>query len=174
MDPIALLLFIVGVILILIEIKTPGFGAFGIGGVVAIILAAVFLAPLRPPRFVVSPDYQVFFLAALLTPTAFFGGFLFFAVYKIQQVRRRKPTVGNMIGESATVVDGLRDREKGYVLHRGELWQAIADQDLPSEAKVFIHAVDGITLRVSATPPPFPETPPLRSRFASLLRRKAT
>jgi membrane-bound serine protease (ClpP class) len=173
-DPIALLLFLVGIILILIEIKTPGFGAFGIGGIVAIVLAAAFLAPLRPPRFVVSPDYQVFFLAALLTPTGFLGGFLLFAVYKVQQVRRQKPTVGDMIGESATVVDGLRAGEKGYVMYRGELWQSIADQDFPAEAKVFIHGVDGLTLRVASDPPPVSEEPPLRSRFASFLRRKAT
>lgn len=171
-DPIALLLFLVGIILILIEIKTPGFGAFGIGGIVAIVLAAAFLAPLRPPRFVVSPDYQVFFLAALLTPTGFLGGFLLFAVYKVQQIRRQKPTVGDMVGESATVVDGLRPGEKGYVRLRGELWQALADQDFPPEAKVFVHVVDGLTLHVSSNPPPQLEAPRFRSRFASFLRRK--
>jgi len=172
-DPIAIFLFLVGIILILIEVKTPGFGVFGIGGIVAIVLAAAFLTPLRFPRFLVSPDYQVFFLAALLTPTGFLGGFLLFAVYKVQQIRRQKPTVGDMIGESATVVDGLRAGEKGYVMYRGELWQALADQDVPAETKVFIHAVDGITLHVSSSPPPVPEALRLRSRFVSFLRRKA-
>src|SRR5213592_4749923 len=43
-DPIALLLFIVGVVLIIVEVKTPGHGVFGIGGIIAIILAAAFLA----------------------------------------------------------------------------------------------------------------------------------
>jgi len=172
-DPIALLLFIVGVVLIIIEVKTPGHGVFGIGGIIAIILAAAFLAPLRPPRFVVSPDYQVVFLASLLTPTGFFGGFLLFAVYKVQQVRRQKPRVGEMIGEGATVVDGLRAGEKGYVRTRGELWQALSDQDQPADAKVYIHGIEGITLHVAASPPPPPAPAPIRQRFASLLRRKA-
>lgn len=171
-DPIALLLFFVGIILIIIEIKTPGFGVFGIGGIVAIVLAAAFLAPLRPPKFAVSPDYQIYFLAALLTPTGFLGGFLLFAVYKVQQIRRQKPRVGEMLGEPAIVVDGLRAGEKGYVRHRGELWQATADQDLPADAKVFIQAVDGISLRVSTNPPPAPVASPLRNRFLSFLRRK--
>jgi membrane-bound serine protease (ClpP class) len=171
-DPIALLLFLVGIILILLEIKTPGFGAFGIGGLVAIVLAAAFLAPLRPPRFVVSPDYQIFFLAALLTPTGFIGGFLLFALYKVQQVRHQKPRVGEMLGESATVVDGLRAGERGYVKHRGELWQAIAEQDMPADAKAFIHSVEGITLHVSSNPPPAVNAPPLRNRFLSFLRRR--
>ena len=173
-DPIALLLLIVGVILIILEVKTPGFGAFGIGGIVAIVLAAAFLAPLRPPRFVVSPDYQLYFLASLLTPTAFFGGFLLFALYKVQQVRHRAPIVGATIGQPATVVDGLRPGEKGYVMFRGELWQAVADGELPRDAKVYVAGVDGIVLRVASQPPPAPEKEqPLKSRFTFLLRRKA-
>jgi membrane-bound serine protease (ClpP class) len=174
-DPIALLLFIVGVILILVEIKTPGFGVFGIGGIVAIVFAAVFLAPLRPPNFIVSPDYQLFFLASLLTPTASFGGFLLFAMYKVQQVRRRTPIVGRMVGEPAAVVDGLQPGEKGYVMFRGELWQALSDEPLPGDARVFVTGLDGIVLRVGSTPPPAPEKehPSLRSRLEVLLRRKA-
>jgi len=172
-DPIALLLFIVGVILILVEIKTPGFGVFGIGGIVAIVLAAVFLAPLRPPRFVVSPDYQILFLASLLTPTALFGGFLLFAMYKVQQVRHRTPIVGEMIGKPATVVDGLRPGEKGYAMFRGELWQALADEALPGDAKVYVTGVEGIVLHVSTHPPPVEEDRSLKSRLTFLLRRKA-
>ena len=173
-DPIALLLFIVGVILIIAEIKTPGFGAFGIGGIVAIVLAAAFLAPLRPPRFAVSPDYQVYFLAALLTPTGFFGGFLLFAMYKVQQVRHRTPIVGEMVGLPAVVKDGLRPGEKGYVTHRGELWQAVSDENLPAESKAYIRAVDGIVLRVASAPPPAAAPAhAARNWLASLLRRKA-
>lgn len=174
-DPIALLLFLVGIVLILIEVKTPGFGAFGIGGIIAIVIAAAFLAPLRPPHFVVSPDYQVFFLAALLTPTGFLGGFLLFAVYKVQQVRRRAPIVGEMVGQTATVVDGLHPGEKGYVMHRGELWQALSKEALPAGATVYIHGIDGIILHVSASAPP--QEPPrglFRVRFPALLRRKPT
>ena len=173
-DPIALLLFIVGVVLIIIEVKTPGHGIFGIGGIIAIILAAAFLAPLRPPRFAVSPDYQLYFLAALLTPTGFFGGFLLFAMYKVQQVRHRTPIVGEMTGLPAIVKEEVRPGEKGYVTHRGELWQAISDENLPAESKVYIHGVDGIVLRVGSAPPPIVAPPhPARNWFASLLRRKA-
>ena len=173
-DTFAIILLIVGIILIILEIKAPGFGAFGIGGIVAIVLAAAFLAPLRPPRFVVSPDYQLYFLASLLTPTAVLGGFILFAMYKVQQVRHRAPIVGATIGQPATVVDGLRAKEKGYVMFRGELWQAIADEELPRDAKVYVAGVDGIILRVSSHPLSTPEeNHPLKSRFAFLLRRKA-
>ena len=172
-DPIALLLFVAGVILILLEIKTPGFGVFGIGGITAIVLAALFLAPLRPPRFAVSPDYQILFLASLLTPTAFFGGFLLFAMYKVQQVRHRNPIVGRTIGLPATVVDGLQPGEKGYVMFRGELWQAIADEEIPRNVQVYVSSVDGIVLHVSTHTPPIEEDRSLKSRLTFLFRRKA-
>jgi len=173
-DPIALLLFIVGVILIILEIKTPGFGVFGIGGIVAIVLAALFLAPLRPPRFAVTPEYQILFLASFLTPTAFFGGFLLFAMYKVQQVRHRNPIVGLTIGQPATIVDGLSPGQKGYVLFRGELWQAVSDEALPRDAKAYISGVDGLVLHVSSHPPPAPkEDRSIKSRLTFLLRRKA-
>ena len=38
-DPIALLLIIVGVVLLILEAKHPGFGAFGVGGIIAIAIS---------------------------------------------------------------------------------------------------------------------------------------
>jgi membrane-bound serine protease (ClpP class) len=153
-DPIALLLIVFGIILILVELKTPGFGAFGAGGIIAIIIGAVFLAPLRPPRFVVSPEYQVFFLVALLVPTASFGGFLFFAVYKVLEIRRRKPTIGMMVAEPVRVVDPVGPGQRGYVRYRGELWQATSEDALAPDEEAFIQSIDGIQLRVARSPPP--------------------
>ena len=170
-DPIALLLIVLGVILLVIELKTPGLGAFGIGGIVSIVLGAVFLAPLRPPAFVVAPEYQIFFLVALITPTASFGGFLLFALYKVFEIRRRKPTIGAMVGDPAIAVDPIPAGTKGYVRYRGELWQAIPLEDLSVDDSVYIHAVEGILLRVSKLPPPASAAPTWRGRLRSILAR---
>lgn len=170
-DPIALLLIVIGVILLIVELKTPGFGAFGIGGIIAIVIGAVFLAPLRPPRFVVSPEYQTLFLTAFLTPTASLGAFLLFAMYKVMEVRRRKPTIGEMVGETAVSADAIRAGETGYVRYRGELWQAVPMEDVPPDVPVYIHALEGIILRVSTSPPPPPPPPKWKSLLAKVLRR---
>ena len=167
-DPIALFLIALGVVLLIVELKTPGFGAFGTGGIVSIGIAAVFLAPLRPPDFVVTPEYQVIFLASLLTPTFAFGGFLLFALYKVMEVRRRKPQIGAaMPGDEATTVDPIRAGEKGYVQYQGELWQAVSTEDLPAGTKVYILAMEGILLHVSKVPPP----PPERTTWLDRVRR---
>src|SRR5207249_10786269 len=116
--------------------------------------------------------FQLFCLACCFIPTGFFGGFLLFAMFKVQQIRRRAAIVGMMMGRPAAVVEGLRPGENGYVRHRGELWQATAAETLSAESKVYIQGVDGIVLRVSSTPPPAPASSLLRRRFAFLLRRK--
>lgn len=157
-DPVAIFLIILGIILIIVELKTPGFGAFGAGGIAAIAIAAVFLAPLRPPEFVVTPEYQVIFLVSLLAPTIAFGAFLLFALYKVMEIRRRKPQIGAMVADTATTTDPIRAGERGYVMYQGELWQAIPSEDVEAGAKVYIHGTEGIVLRVATSPP----TPPAK------------
>src|SRR5436309_12475265 len=95
-------------------------------------------------------------------------------MYKVQQVRHRNPIVGVTIGQPATIVDGLSPGQKGYVLFRGELWQAVSDEALPRDAKAYISGVDGLVLHVSSHPPPAPKDDrSIKSRLTFLLRRKA-
>ena len=178
-DPIALLLLIAGVVLLILEVKTPGIGAFGIGGIVAIAIAALFLAPLGPPAqpgqpgHLLTPGYQIGFLLTLLIPTLAFGVFILFAMYKVSEVRRLKPTVGEFVGEPARTEEALRKNEKGYVRFKGELWQALADEDLPAGTPVYVARADGIVLHVSSTAPPAPPKPSVTGRLERLFRRNS-
>ncbi len=177
-DPIALLLIIAGVVLLILEVKHPGFGAFGIGGIIAIALGALFLAPLAPPSAPGQPGqlltsgYQLGFVLTLLVPTLAFGGFILFAMYKVSEVRRRKPTVGEFVGEPATVEEALRKGEKGYVRFKGELWQALADQDIAQGTHVYVVRADGLLLHVSTDAPPAPPKLTVENRLARMFRRK--
>jgi membrane-bound serine protease (ClpP class) len=178
-DPIAFLLIIAGVVLLILEAKHPGIGAFGIGGIIAIAIGALFLAPLAPPAGpgqpgqLVTSGYQLGFILTLLLPTLAFGFFILFAMYKVSAVRRLKPTVGEVIGEPARVEEALSKEAKGYVRFKGELWQAIADEDVPAGAQVYVTRADGLVLRVSTTAPPAPPKPRLEGRIERLFRRKA-
>lgn len=178
-DPIALLLIIVGIVLLILEVKHPGFGAFGIGGIVAIAIGALFLAPLGPPSApgqsgqLLTSGYQIGFVIALLVPTLLFGALILFAMYKVNEVRRRRPTVGELAGEPATAEEPLVKDTKGYVRMKGELWQAIADSDVAAGTKLFVVRADGLLLHVSATPPSAPQKPSFPSRLGRLFRRKS-
>ena len=178
-DPIALLLIMVGVVLLILEVKHPGFGAFGIGGIVAIAVGALFLAPLGPPSApgqsgqLVTPGYQLTFIIALLVPTLLFGGLILFAIYKVNEVRRRRPTVGELEGEPAMAEEPLTKDVKGYVRLKGELWQAVADTDVPAGTRVYVLSSEGLLLHVSTTAPPTPPKPSFPSRIERIFRRKS-
>jgi len=178
-DPIALLLIIAGVVLLILEVKTPGIGAFGIGGILAIAIGALFLAPLGPPAQpgqpgqLLTPGYQIGFLITILVPTLAFGVFILFAMYKVSEVRGRKPTVGEFVGEPARTEEPLRKDEKGYVRFKGELWQALADEDVPTGTQVYVVRADGLLLHVSTTAPPAPTKPSVPRRLERLFRRKS-
>ncbi len=172
-DPIALLLIIAGVVLLLLEVKHPGIGAFGIGGIIAIAIGALFLAPLAPPGQLVTPGYQLGFVVTLLVPTLAFGAFILFAMYKVSEVRGRKPTVGEFVGETAMVEEPLRKAEKGYVRFKGALWQAVAEEDVPTGTRVYVTRAEGLVLHVSTTAPPAPPKPSLERRILRVFRKKA-
>ncbi len=172
-DPIALFLIIIGVVLLIAEAKHPGFGVFGVGGIAAIALGTIFLAPLRPPHFAVTPGYQLAFLLSLLTPTVAFGIFILFAMFKVQEVRGRKPMIGEPVGESAIVTEPIPKGGKGYVRYKGALWQAVSEEDLSPETKVYILKVDGLVFHVSPEAPPEAPRPSARRRLGGLLGRRS-
>ncbi|MFQ6013444.1 MAG: nodulation protein NfeD [Thermoplasmata archaeon] len=153
---ISLFLIALGVALLLVEIATPSFGVIGAGGIVALVLGTLFLAPIAPPTVLITAEEQLRILLILLVPTAVFGAFLLFAMYKALQARRAKP-YHKMIGERARALDGLKPGEKGYVRYEGELWRAVSGEKIEAEARVYILAKDGPTLTVGRTPPETPQ-----------------
>lgn len=151
---VGIFLLILGIILLIIEAKVPGFGVWGVAGIICVVLGTVFLAPIAPPRFLLSSDAQLTILAALVTPTAAFGVFLLFGMYKVMQVRRRKPLMGELVGEVAEAVDRIRPGARGYVLYLGELWLATSAEEIQPGEKVSITAKDGPLLTVKRVPAP--------------------
>ncbi len=157
---IAIFLLVLGVALVIVEIATPSFGVVGTGGIIAIILGTLFLAPIRPPNFLVTPQMQLQILLTLLIPTVVVGAFLLFALYKVLQARRQKPFHAQIVGGAALAVDGLSPGKKGYVRYEGELWLATSEEEIQPDERVFIHARDGTLLTVAKEPP---EEPPEES-----------
>ncbi len=145
-SPAAAALIVLGVVLLILELKKGGHGFFGISGIVAILLGAFFLAQVGP---FVTPSYQAFVLATVLAPTGVFGAFILFAVYKVAEVKRRRPVIGaDMVGEEAKTVDPLAPGKTGYVLYRGEMWSATAGETIPAGQPVTIAHREGLTLTV--------------------------
>nr|WP_321496881.1 nodulation protein NfeD [uncultured Methanolobus sp.] len=144
----ALFLVIAGVILLVIEFQAPGFGVFGIAGLVCIIAGSILLAPTDFPNNYTPAEFQRSLIISVSTPTILIGFFFVFIIYKVFEVRRKKPLFGELIGDMALALEPIGNGQTGYVLHRGQHWKARSSEIIQKDDKVTILEKDGVVLVV--------------------------
>ena len=136
----SIIFIIIGFLLLVIEIFViPGFGVVGIGGIISLIMGSIFLIPSFPTRqWLVSRLYMNEIMIISLVIIVLFAVFFAFLLYKILQIRKKKPFIGRFIGEQATVIERITPDKPGYVRLKGEYWQAKSDATIESNTKVVI------------------------------------
>jgi membrane-bound serine protease (ClpP class) len=144
----AIFLIVAGIALLALELQSPGVGVFGIAGMVCIVAGSVLLAPTDFPRNYSPAEFQRTIIASVVTPTIIMGLFVLFAMYKVFEVRKRKPQFGEIIGDPAIVHTPISPDRTGYVIHRGEYWKARSEEPLDKGEKVVIKEKDGVILVV--------------------------
>lgn len=136
----SIIFIIIGFLLLVIEIFViPGFGVVGIGGIICLITGSIFLIPSFPTRqWLISRLYMEEALIISLVLIVLFAVFFAFLLYKILQIRKKKPSVGRFTGEQATVIEKITPDKPGYVRFKGEYWQAKSDATIEPNTKVVI------------------------------------
>lgn len=145
---IAIFLLAFGVVLLLIELHTPGFGVLGIAGIIATIIGSILLVPTSFPRYFISREFQNAMIASVVVPSVIFGIFLLFALYKVLQIRKKRPEIGELIGEIAKVTEKITPKKSGYVEYKGEIWQASSNKKIEKGEEVIIEGKKGPVLVV--------------------------
>jgi len=133
----AIFLILVGIGLLILEIKTPGFGIFGLAGLISLIIGSIFLVPMGGEN-IYTPEFQRLLTLTVIAPTIVFGLFLVFAIYKVTEIRKKKPVIGAIIGDTAQTIDPLGPGKSGFVRYRGEYWQARSDEEIEAKKEVEI------------------------------------
>lgn len=137
-----LLLIVLGVIFLIAELMTPTYGVLGAASVISIVLGLLILfnEPLMPESF-----YDAFpkFVAGIGVGL---GGIMTFMIIKIAQIRRRKSTVGEVVGERGEIIEFSNG--KGFARVRGEIWKVVSDEELEKGDEVEVIERDGLTLKV--------------------------
>ena len=146
----SIIFIIIGCLLLAVEIFVlPGFGVVGIGGIICLIIGSVFLIPNYPTRkWLISGEYMADALTIILIVIVLFAIFFAFLLYKIVQIRKKKPSLGKFAGEHATTIEQIRPDKPGFVRYKGEYWQAKSDTIIETNTKVEIVNKDETTLVV--------------------------
>ncbi|UCF12132.1 MAG: nodulation protein NfeD [Thermoplasmatales archaeon] len=145
----------IGCLLLIIELFVlPGFGVVGIGGVICLIMGAIFLIPTYSTReWLISMEWTNTAILIVLVIIGLLAVFFVFLLYKILQIRRKKSRVGTFIGEKAKTIDRITPDKPGYVRFKGEYWQAKSDTTIEPNTKVFISDKDESTLIIKPIRP---------------------
>jgi membrane-bound serine protease (ClpP class) len=133
----AIFLILVGIGLLLLEIKIPGFGIFGFAGLISLIIGSILLIPLGDEN-IYTPEFTRLLTLTVIAPTIVFGLFLVFAIYKVTEIRKKKPVIGSIIGDTARTIDPLGPGKSGFVRYSGEYWQARSEEEIGVKEEVEI------------------------------------
>ncbi len=136
-------LILLGLALLIAEIKVTSYGLLTIGGLVALVLGSLLLFRSAEPALRVSVEL-------ILAVTLFFGATAAFLLGFALRAQRLRVSTGaeGLVGARARVRSRIAPTGKVFLL--GEWWHATAESPVESGVEVEVVAVVGMTLRVRA------------------------
>ena len=135
-------LILLGIILFIVEVKIHSYGMLSVAGVISL-LGSVML--IDSPAEFLHISFVRFILPVVVVSAAFF----LFALIMVVRAHRRRPTTGKegLIGRIGVVTVDLKP--EGVVEIRGELWNAVADEQIKAGEKVQVKEIDGMKVKVT-------------------------
>ena len=137
------LLIVISVTMFVLEAKYTSHGILLLGGIVAMLFGAIFLirSPLTPGGVSLGMALAVTLPFALLSV---------FLMRSVLRSRKWKPAVGSeeLLTEQGIAISGLQSGVTGMIRIHGEMWRALADQDIATDAAVRVRKIEGLTLHV--------------------------
>jgi len=142
-----ILLIIIAVTLFVLEAKYTSHGILLAGGVIAMIFGAIFLirSPLTPGG--VS-------LGMAVAVTLPFAAISVFLMRLVLRSRKWKQATGaeELLGDLGIATSALQPGVAGMIRIHGEMWRAIADEDIAAGQAVRVRRIQGLTLHVESAP----------------------
>jgi membrane-bound serine protease (ClpP class) len=138
-----LLLILLGMVLLILEIKVTSYGLLTIGGAASLLFGSMILVDSSAPELQLN-------LRIILPVVAGIVAVAGLLVRLAVSASRLPPTTGEdgMIGSNGVALSPLSPGSRGRISTHGEIWQAVSDEPIPEGAPVRVVAVDGLTLSV--------------------------
>ena len=148
-EPAGIVLILLALGLFILEAKYTSHGVLAIGGVVSMLLGALMLV--RSPL-----THAGVSLGVALGATVPFALLTVMLMRLVLRSRTWKPATGReqLVGTPGEVTEALvkqpdSDSFQGMVRLHGELWRAVATEEIPAGAQVRVTRVEGLTLHVT-------------------------
>ena len=137
------LLILLAIALFILEAKFTSHGVLGIGGVIAMLLGALFL--IRSPLTTGGVS-----LGVALATTIPFAIITIFLMRLVLRSRSWKMSTGQeeLIGEAGIAVSNLPAGTEGMIRVHGELWRAISPHEVAEGKPVRVTSIEGLRLHV--------------------------
>ena len=143
-----LLLIVLGVGLLILEVKVPSFGILGVGGIIAAVAGGVMVTTEVPG---IAVNYTGIVLTAVLAAA------LVLMLGRLAiRAQRQPPATGAeaMVGEQGHALAPIAPGAFGQVSVHGEIWRATSGASIAAGDRVRVTAVNGLTLTVSGAGAP--------------------
>ena len=135
-------LILLGIALLVLELKIPSFGLLGLGGVVALVTGSI----LATREF---PDMQISLGAIVPAAIGLAVGILLLGRLAMKAQRRPAETgVEAMISQTGHARMDLKPDAAGQIDVHGEIWTAVSRVPIAAGAPVRIVAMHGLTMVV--------------------------
>jgi len=140
------LLFILGIVMLILEVTVTSFGLLAIGGVTSMILGSLML---MNPDF---PYYQISW-SVILPMVGLALGFTFFVVRFGVKALRGRTTTGSegMVGLIGLAKTNFSPNGKIFV--HGELWDAVSSSPISAGQEIEVTQIEGLKLHVKPVLP---------------------
>jgi Membrane-bound serine protease (ClpP class) len=137
-----LLLILAGILLLALELVTPTFGGLAIAGAIALAIGSLVLISPDSPY----GDIPISVIATMVLTTVFF--FLVAGRLGLKAQKRKKMTgYEELIGEEGIAMVDF-EKGKGKVFIKGEIWNAVSEDEIKKDDTVIVERVKGLTLYV--------------------------
>ncbi len=137
-----LLLILAGILLLALELITPTFGGLAIAGAIALAIGSMVLISPDSPY----GDIPISVIATMVLTTVFF--FLVAGRLGLKAQKRKKMTgYEELIGEEGIAMTNF-EKGKGKVFIKGEIWNAVSEDEIKKDDAVIVEQVKGLTLYV--------------------------
>jgi membrane-bound serine protease (ClpP class) len=144
------LLILGGIGLLLAELYTPTFGAFGVLGIIGLGLGLVLFIDTGDPNFDLDPSFALSIWDVLPALLLIGGLVVYLSLFVLEKKRQQSATgLDSFIGQEGRVLTPV-DRDAGQVFIGGEYWAARSrgERVIPESARVRVTGIDGLKLLV--------------------------